>query len=179
MRAERKSRTVDNPNLSPSPNPNPNPLTLSLSLSVVWVVFLRWNPTLSLALGLALPRRAERKSRLRKTALSETDVMISSPSSMPHEQRFFSSLVFATVAHSAPSAWQCERESETEVRESAREDSRSPLPSLQRRKHIPRPSERGFFVDSLPWQCCLHSGVGPVRAVCSVGVQLPYPFGGD
>jgi len=49
MRAERKSRTVDNPNLSPSPNPNPNPLTLSLSLSVVWVVFLRWNPTLSLA----------------------------------------------------------------------------------------------------------------------------------
>ena len=42
-----------------------------------------------------------RKSRSRETALSKTDVMILRLL-LPHE-RFFSSLVFATVAHSAPS----------------------------------------------------------------------------
>ena len=43
----------------------------------------------------------KRKSRSRETALPETDVMtLRLP--LPHE-RFFSSLVFATVAHSAPS----------------------------------------------------------------------------
>ena len=45
--------------------------------------------------------RAERKSRSRETALSKTDVMIPRLP-LPHK-RFFSSLVFTTVAHSASS----------------------------------------------------------------------------
>jgi len=48
-----------------------------------------------------LLERAERESRSRETALSKTDMMILRLL-LPHE-RFFSSLVFATVAHSAPS----------------------------------------------------------------------------
>ena len=51
---------------------------------------------------IAQAKRAETKSRSRETALSKTDVMILRLLLLPHE-RFFSSLVSATVAHSAPS----------------------------------------------------------------------------
>jgi len=44
---------------------------------------------------------AERKSHSRETALSKTDVTI--PRLLHAPERLFSSLVFATVAHSAPS----------------------------------------------------------------------------